>query len=354
MTSTDPSNPGDSLYPGELQVIVNSVLHGVCVVGPDGRCRYINEHFCDTFGYSQEELLGRPVCEILRSSSVPAERWLDHSLQVRELLFEHKSGRTFAAEVKIRALGGPDGACSLAYFVRDISSAKSVEEVLRKTEKLASAGRMAAAIAHEVNNPLEGVVNLLYLLQNESLSSEGREYLTLVETEIERVSRIARQTLGFYRDTGQPEAVDLRELVNMVLDVHSVRRPNVRISRRYRNVVPVVGYLSELQQVVHNLVGNAMDAGATRLWVHVNQSGELARSGRAGVRITIADDGSGIEPFHRKSLFNPFFTTKGERGTGLGLWVSRGIVLRHEGSIQVRTTTTPGRSGTCFTIFLPI
>lgn len=348
------SYTGAPLSQGELQVIVNSVLHGVCVVGPDGAYRYINEHFSETFGYSQEDLLGRNVREIFPSSSVPAERWLDHSLKVRELSLTHKSGNVFTAEVKTRTLENPEGANSLAFFVRDISSSKSVEEVLRKTEKLASAGRMAAAIAHEVNNPLEGVVNLLYLLRNENLSSEAREYLTLIETEIERVSRIARQTLGFYRDTGRPESVDLRELVNMVLDVHTVRRPNLRIYRRYRNVVPVVGYLSELQQVVHNLVGNAIDAGANRLWLHINRSGELTRSGRSGVRITIADDGSGIEPYHRKNLFNPFFTTKGEKGTGLGLWVSRGIVLRHEGSIQIRTTTTPGRSGTCFTIFLPV
>jgi signal transduction histidine kinase len=176
-------------------------------------------------------------------------------------------------------------------------------------------------------------------------------FLSMAEAEIERVSRIARQTLAFYRDTGKPGRVDVRELLNMTADVHAFRHGTLRVHRRYRTDQAVSGFPGELQQVFHNLIGNAVDAGANDVWLRVDRSKD--HGGRTGVRVTIADNGSGIDETVRGRIFHPFFTTKGEAGTGLGLWVSRGVILRHEGSIQVRTSTRDERKGTCFQIFLP-
>jgi signal transduction histidine kinase len=167
------------------------------------------------------------------------------------------------------------------------------------------------------------------------------------------VSRIARQTLGFYRDSGKLTRIELRELLNMSVDVHRMRNPAIKVHRRYRTAQMISGYASELQQVFHNLVGNSVDAGATDLWVHLHRSSSSVPPYHSGVRISIADNGCGIDPTVRQRIFSPFITTKGEKGTGLGLWVTRGIILRHEGDIRVRTSTRPGSSGTCMNIFLP-
>ena len=148
-------------------------------------------------------------------------------------------------------------------------------------------------------------------------------------------------------------SVDLRELLNLSVDVQGMREPGMRVHRRYRNAPTISGYASELQQVFHNMVANSVEAGATDLWIHLSRSNSSVPPYRPGVRITIGDNGWGIDLAVRSRIFSPFITTKGDKGTGLGLWVSRGIILRHEGNIRMRTSTRPGRSGTCMIIFFP-
>jgi PAS domain S-box-containing protein len=240
----------------------------------------------------------------------------------------------------------------------DITSNKLAEDALRKSEKLAAAGRLAATIAHEINNPLEAVTNLLYILRvNNQWDDNARSYVAQAEHELARIAHVARQTLGFYRDTTSPHRMDLPKIVEEALSLYlpRIQAKNIQLSREYDETVQIMGLAGEIRQVVSNLVANAIDAlpveGALRIRVH--HARELTNSHRAGGKIVIADSGSGISPTHRKKLFEPFYTTKEDVGTGLGLWVSREIVQKHGGNIILRSCVAPGHSGTVFSIFLP-
>jgi PAS domain S-box-containing protein len=240
----------------------------------------------------------------------------------------------------------------------DITSNKLAEDALRKSEKLAAAGRLAATIAHEINNPLEAVTNLLYILRlNDKWDDNARSYVAQAEHELARIAHVARQTLGFYRDTTSPHLMDLPKIVNEVLSLYlpRIQAKHINLSREFDETVKITGLAGEIRQVVSNLVANAIDAlpanGALR--IRVQHAREMANSDRLGGKIVIADTGSGISPQHRKKLFEPFYTTKQDVGTGLGLWVSREIVQKHGGNISLRSSIVPGHSGTVFSIFLP-
>jgi PAS domain S-box-containing protein len=240
----------------------------------------------------------------------------------------------------------------------DITSNKLAEDALRKSEKLAAAGRLAATIAHEINNPLEAVTNLLYILRlNDKWVDNARSYVAQAEHELTRITHVTRQTLGFYRDTTSPHLMDLPKIVDEALSLYlpRIQSKNIRLSREYDKTVQITGLAGEIRQVVSNLVANAIDAlpveGALRIRVH--HARELTNSRRPGGKIVIADTGSGILMAHRKKLFEPFYTTKQDVGTGLGLWVSREIVQKHGGNITLRSCVAPGHSGTVFSIFLP-
>lgn len=229
----------------------------------------------------------------------------------------------------------------------DITSNKLAEDAVRKSEKLAAAGRLVATIAHETNNPLEAVTNLLYILRaNEKWDENARSYIAQAEHELARIAHVTRQTLGFYRDTNSPHVMDLPKIVEEALSLYlpRIQAKNIRLSCEYDETVKVTGLPGEIRQVVSNLVANAIDAlpatGALRIRVH--HCRELNNSHRHGGRIVIADNGSGIRPDHRKKLFEPFYTTKQDVGTGLGLWVSREIVQKHGGNIRLRSSVAPG------------
>jgi PAS domain S-box-containing protein len=240
----------------------------------------------------------------------------------------------------------------------DITNNKLAEDALRKSEKLAAAGRLAATVAHEINNPLEAVTNLLYLLRlNDKWDDSARSYVAQAEHELARIAHVARQTLGFYRDTTSPHLMNLPKIVNEVLSLYlpRIQAKHINLSREFDETVQITGLAGEIRQVVSNLVANAIDAlpmqGTLRIRVH--HAKELTNSGRPGGKIVIADTGSGISPAHRKKLFEPFYTTKQDVGTGLGLWVSREIIQKHGGNITLRSSVAPGHSGTVFSIFLP-
>jgi PAS domain S-box-containing protein len=240
----------------------------------------------------------------------------------------------------------------------DITSNKLAEDALRKSEKLAAAGRLAATIAHEINNPLEAVTNLLYIVRlNDKWDDNARSYVAQAEHELARIAHVTRQTLGFYRDTTTPHLMDLPKIVEEALSLYlpRIQAKNILLFREYDETVKVTGLPGEIRQVVSNLVANAIDAlpAAGALRIRVRHARELNNSNRPGGRIVIADRGSGITVEHRKKLFEPFYTTKQDVGTGLGLWVSREIVQKHGGNITLRSSVAPTHSGTVFSIFLP-
>jgi signal transduction histidine kinase len=239
-------------------------------------------------------------------------------------------------------------------ITRDISAQRQSEEAIRRSEKLATAGRLAASIAHEINNPLEALINLLYLARHDSANAQ--QYLTMAEQEVGRIARLAQQTLGFVRDTGAPGWMDPAVIMDEILQLYSRKLEDrkIRVNRRYRNSRQISGYSGELRQLLANLLVNAVDAMAEggSLQVRV-ASGRQWSDSREGIRITVADNGSGIPSENLRRIFEPFYTTKKDAGTGLGLWVSRGIVQKHGGSIRVRSRSEGQSTGTVFTVFMP-
>jgi signal transduction histidine kinase len=246
------------------------------------------------------------------------------------------------------------------YQIRDhIEQFKRAEEALRNAEKLAVAGRLASSIAHEINNPLEAVTNLLYLARTSESPEQSREFLETAERELARVSEITTTTLKFYRQGSRPAPVKIPEILDSALAVHHPRlvAAGIRVERRFEPAPPILGMSGELRQVFSNLVGNALDAmrSGGRLMVHVYASREYAKGLRPGVRVAIGDTGAGIPAEVRRRVLEPFVTTKGDTGTGLGLWISSEIIHKHGGHLSLKTRTgDPGRSGTVFSIFLPL
>ena len=230
--------------------------------------------------------------------------------------------------------------------------------LLRENQKLITIGRLAASIAHEINNPLESITNILFLLGEErDLPASVTGYLALAQRELERVAQISRQTLRFSRETTGPVRVRVDELAEEVLSLYGRRimEKSVRVERQYACSEEAVVYPGEIRQVLSNLVANALEASSTRgrLRVRVRSTRSWSDPGVRGVRISVGDNGCGIPIDVQRRLGEPFFTTKGQRGTGLGLWVTRSIIQRYGGEIQLRSSVDAQRHGTVFSIFLP-
>jgi signal transduction histidine kinase len=244
------------------------------------------------------------------------------------------------------------------YQIREqLHQQQQSEEALRKSEKLAVAGRMAASIAHEINNPLESVTNLIYLCSTSERLPEVRTYLATAQQELQRVSAITAHTLRFYREPSGPGPVDMNEVLDSVVTLFCSRLnyANVVVKKECETVPSIIGLAGELRQLFANLVANALDAmrGGGTLTVRAHRAYEWNNGCRAGVRVIIADTGQGISADKRAKIFEPFFTTKGQTGTGLGLWISSEIIQKHHGTVRVKSRVQPQKSGTVFSIFLP-
>lgn len=236
--------------------------------------------------------------------------------------------------------------------IMDVSQRRRAVEALIQAEKLAATGRLAASIAHEINNPLEAVTNLLFLLRHADDPAERANYLALAEQEIKRVSEIATQTLRFYRDPSGPTMCDVNALLSSVLVLFHGRAHLLEIETltQFGEGCLVYGSQGELRQVFVNVVSNALDAMPLRANGRLHVRTSLRRGATPGVRATIADSGEGMDPETRERLFRPFFTTKNSTGTGLGLWLSLEILNKHGATIRVRSKK--GR-GTVVSIFFP-
>ncbi len=240
----------------------------------------------------------------------------------------------------------------------DVTRRKHMERVLRNSEKLAATGRLASVIAHEINNPLESLTNLLYLLQEDSsLDPNGRKYVAMMQEELQRIGHITHETLGFYRDSSAPVAIKLHEVVQSVVDVYQrkIYKNRVKIETQFESDRAVAAFPGEMRQVISNLLLNAIEVSPEegRVSVRVSASCDWRNMTQGGVRVTIVDQGPGIAVQNKKRIFDPFFTTKSEKGSGLGLWVSQGIINRHGGSIAVHSSHRAERSGTAFSFFIP-
>jgi len=244
------------------------------------------------------------------------------------------------------------------YLIRDyLTQRRKTEAALLRSEKLAVAGRLAASIAHEINNPLASVTNLLYLIETCSNMEEAKIYAATATDELARVSEIAIHTLKFFRQLSKPTSVYLTDLVDSALVLYRARLVSacVTVAKDFRACPPITAMAGELRQVVVNLVGNALDAMRSGgiLSIRIDRGREYSNGSRPGMRLTIADSGAGIAPEIKIRLFEPFVSTKGETGTGLGLWVSSEIIRKHGGTIRFKSSSSPPATGTVFSIFLP-
>lgn len=245
----------------------------------------------------------------------------------------------------------------LVGVISDATHRKAAEQAMLRAEKLAVAGRLAASVAHEINNPLEAVTNLLYLITMADTVEDARDRGNQAMEELMRVSMIARQTLKFHRQDGAPKPTMLSEVVESVLVMF---RPKlfaceIKVEFRVAREECIACMASEAQQVFANLVTNAIEAmpRGGRLIIRLRPSCDWRDSTARGMRITFCDSGVGMDRDTMRRIDEPFFTTKPETGTGLGMWVVTELVNRHHGEVRVWSTRREGRSGTAFSVFLP-
>ena len=242
----------------------------------------------------------------------------------------------------------------------EIAERERMERALVNSEKLAVTARFALTMAHEINNPLAAMTNLVFLLSSLQTSPQAQAFISMMEDQIQGLSRIATHMLKFHRDTNKLAEFKLDAVLKEVSEFYrpQAERQGIVVHQRFETDGRILGFRSEVVQVVTNLLLNALDAtsagGQVILHLYPAPRWLCEIHGRRGCSLSIADTGIGIAPEDRARLYQPFFTTKGERGTGLGLWVSAGIVDRIGGSIRVWSTRRPGHSGTCFSVFLPV
>ncbi len=318
------------------------------------------------YGYTAEEIVGQPVSVLVpadRPNDVPdiMERILNgESVDHYETVRKHKNGSLIYVSITVSPIrdrhGEIVGASTIA---RDITSRRLAEEALRGSEKLVAMGRMAASIAHEIRNPLDAAQNITYLLQqNQSLDESAREMVSLLNSQLTHMSEICSRTLTFARPGDAASRIALAGIVDEVLAMQrkNLSMKGIQIERRFDAPGEVIGYPGPLRQVLVNLISNAIDAIPAgkdgTITVHIADVRHPATR-TEGVRITLSDTGMGIPQENLERLFQPFFSTKKEEGTGLGLWVSYGIVTQHGGSIRVRSRVKGRLRGTVFSIFLP-
>ena len=225
------------------------------------------------------------------------------------------------------------------------------EESARKLEGLAAAGKIAASVAHEINNPLEAMMNLLYLIQSGRVGDAEREYLRMAQEQLKRIAAITTHTLRFYRQQSSPAPVSIPELFESALALfqNSLSASNITVERQWLDNMPrIVCLEGEIGQVLANLISNAIDSMPSGGTLHLAATATVN-----GLNLEISDTGSGIPAEFQKKILEPFFTTKGRNGTGLGLTITAEIIARHGGTLNFDTTTDARHSGTCFKFFLP-
>jgi PAS domain S-box-containing protein len=317
------------------------------------------------FGFTAGEMIGRPITTIIPPelrddetrilATIARGERIEHFETVRV----HKNGDRIEVSLTVSPIKDEAGRIvGAAKIARDITERRKTERTLLMTERLASVGRLAATVAHEINNPLEAITNLVYLARTAKSPGEVAGFLSDVEEQLACVSHLTRQTLGFYRETSGARRVRPAEIVDSIVAVFTSKAKNkgIRLNPEIKDDLEIYAIPGELRQVLANLISNSIDAiqGPGDIRIRVSRTRSSAKKPVCGIRITVADTGSGIPRETLKRVFEPFFTTKRDVGTGLGLWVCKNIVETHHGSIHGRSATTPGKSWTAFSIFLPL
>jgi PAS domain S-box-containing protein len=345
--------------------LVEQANVGFVIGDLSGNLTYLNPTMLNLLGYTAEEVESGLVRwidltppEFAAADARAVEQLQQFGIaQPYEKAYIAKDGRHIPLLVGAAMLARTEANKEeVAVFTADLSELKRAEKTLRQTEKLAVVGRLASSIAHEINNPLEAVTNLLYLIASEDLPETLTKYVRMAQQELARVANITTQTLRFHRQSTRPKMASLAQILDGVLTLFHGRLLNAEITvdKQFGNGSPVMSYESDLRQVFTNLLSNAIDATAPGGKIVVRERDVTDwRSGKRGVCVTIADTGHGMSAETRKMIFDPFFTTKGITGTGLGLWVSAEILNKHGARIRVRSRCQQPGQGTVFSIFFP-
>ncbi|MFC6644226.1 nitrogen regulation protein NR(II) [Granulicella cerasi] len=344
-----------------LMVRINDTIPAyISYVDRDLRYVYINQTYLNAFGRTAEMIEGHLVADVLGPSFPNVRDHLLAALAGHEEHFETRMGTVHSERIlSVAHIPDRDATGDVIGVIihgADITDRRRAEAALMQSEKLAAVGRLASTIAHEINNPLEAVTNLIYLARAYSTDPLAIEYLETADRELRRVSTIANKTLRFNKQSSNPMPTHAEDLLSSVLTIYEgrLRNSGIEVVSDLRAKVPVVCFEGDVRQILNNLVSNAIDAmphgGKLLLRSH---EAPHPPTGRRGVVITVADTGSGISASHLPTIFDPFFTTKDINGTGLGLWVSKEIVDRHKGTLRVRSRVREDASGTVFRLFLP-
>jgi len=326
----------------------------------DGAIRFWNAGAEKVYGWKREEVIGKDIhellCTVFPISRHDTEETIRANRHWEGNLLQTTSDQRQITLASRKTLNRERDA--ILEVNRDITVQLRAEEALRNAEKLAAMGRVAGIIAHEINNPLTGIVNVFYLLKNHSsLDSQARSYADLAEQELRRLSHITRQTLSFYRESKDPAPIVIHDLLDNIVELQEreFRDKRIALERKYSVEAVLDGFAAELRQVFLNLLLNAVQAmpGGGALRIAVREATDWP-TGRLGAAVSIIDTGTGIQQQDAKRLFEPFFTTKSAKGTGLGLWISKGIVQKYEGRISYKSFRHSRGCMTCFRVFIPV
>jgi len=351
-----------------LRTTLKSIGDAVIACDADGRVVFMNLVGERLTGWLSVEAKGRALHEVFRIVNETSRAVVESPVEkVRRLgivvgLANHtilirRDGKEFNIDDSGAPIVNDKGdIVGIVLIFRDITERHQAEAALVRAERLASAGRLSAAIAHEVNNPLEALTNLLYLTKADLPEGNARDYIEQAESEVVRIAHITRQSLGFHQDHKSDSLFSAAAVVNQSVGFYTARATikSVKLTTEIRSDVELMGSNGELRQILSNLISNAMDACGPGGRIRVNlRKAQEATSGRIGAMISIADSGCGIAPEKLAAIFEPFYTTKGSTGTGLGLWVTKQLVEKQGGVIRVRSSTSGTNIGTTFRMFLP-
>jgi signal transduction histidine kinase len=337
----------------QYQRILESISDGFLFVDTNWVIRHCNTVYSTYVRSTPQELIGKNLWEHFPGVDGTrfGEQYRDAMLNQKEAEIEDYN-EPLDAWFRVHLYPTADG---LAMFVADVTAQRRQRQALLVSEKLAAAGRLASTVAHEINNPLESVVNLLYLARRATVQEQREQYLDYAEREINRVSHIARQTLGFYRETSNLTRVPVASVVQTLLQVYQgkLKSKNITVDSAVDPSLQITARSGELNQVLSNLMTNAMDACDSGGRIQIKAQAAITASGEPGVEISVTDDGTGIRPEDIARVFEPFFTTKKDVGTGLGLWVVKQIVEGGSGNVRIESSTDPDQHGTTVTLSLP-
>jgi len=350
-----------------FRVTLSSIAEGVIATDHQGLISFLNPVAERLTGTKLEEAKGKKIYDIFQifneATNSPVENPVEKVLTLgvvvglaNHTVLRHRAGHLIPIEDSAAPITDDSGQLiGVVLVFRDASHERSLHEVLRRTEKLAAAARLAATVAHEINNPLEAVGNLVFLARSNPGANEAiEEHLKMAEQELARVSHITRQTLGFYRESTLPSRVDIPTVVEQTLTVYATKlqQKQIRLQLALQECPPINGFAGEIQQLVSNIISNAIDALPFNGTLKIDSATTKLVSNEA-IKLQVEDDGPGISPENIKRIFEPFFTTKKDVGTGLGLWVCKEIAERHGGTVEAKSHNQNGSTGAVFTILLP-